>query len=62
VQTVQRSVHRSNRSVQTVQRSTGVVVHFRVCISSTLCWRSVNLTISSTLSCRPTLPCHPHYM
>jgi hypothetical protein len=31
VQTVQRSVHRSNRSVQTVQRSTGVVVHFRVC-------------------------------
>jgi hypothetical protein len=32
VQTVQRSVLRSNRSVQTVQRSTGVVVHFRVCI------------------------------
>jgi hypothetical protein len=31
VQTVQRSVHRSNRSVQTVQRSTGVVLHFRVC-------------------------------
>jgi hypothetical protein len=32
VQTVLRSVHRSNRSVQTVQRSTGVVVRFRVCI------------------------------
>jgi hypothetical protein len=38
VQTVQRSVHRSNhsmqtvhRSVQTIQCSTGVVVHFRVC-------------------------------
>jgi hypothetical protein len=31
VQTVLRSVLRSNRSVQTVQRSTGVVVHFRVC-------------------------------
>jgi hypothetical protein len=29
--TVQCSVHRSNRSVQTVQRSTGVVVHSRVC-------------------------------
>jgi hypothetical protein len=28
VQTVQRSIH---RSMQTVQRSTGVVVHFRVC-------------------------------
>jgi hypothetical protein len=31
MQTVHRSVHHSNRSVQTVQRSTGVVVHVRVC-------------------------------
>jgi hypothetical protein len=36
VQTVQRSLHRTNHSVQTVQRYTGVVVHFGVCIYSTI--------------------------
>jgi hypothetical protein len=39
VQTVLRSVHRSNCSMQTVQRSTGVVVHFRVCIYACLSWQ-----------------------
>jgi hypothetical protein len=32
VQTIQRSVHHSNLTIQTVQRSSGVVVRFRVCI------------------------------